>query len=164
MAERDLLVRIIGDDRDLQRALLNTQRSVDSLDKRTATFGRNIGRAFAAAGIGVSVAASFRIIGDAIEDASALNEEISKSQQVFGDAASAVQTWSETTARSIGVAQVEALKATGTFGNLFATVGLGQRPAAEMSQQLVAARRRPCLVQQRRPDGRPAGDSLGAHR
>ena len=47
MAERDLLVRILGDDRDLQRAIKNTDRSLEQIDNRTATFGRNIGRAFA---------------------------------------------------------------------------------------------------------------------
>ena len=37
MAERELLVRILGDDRDLQRALGNTERSVAAIDNRTAT-------------------------------------------------------------------------------------------------------------------------------
>jgi hypothetical protein len=137
MAERELLVRILGDDRDLQRALGNTDKRLTAIDNRTAAFGRNIGRAFAAAGVTLGTAAVFSVLGDAIDDASALNEEIAKSRQIFGDASTAIEAWSETTARSIGVAQVEALRATGTFGNLFATIGAGQEEAANMSRELV---------------------------
>jgi hypothetical protein len=137
VAERDLLVRILGDDKDLQRALANTEKRVTSIDNRVAGFGRNISRAFAAAGITLGTAAVFKGLSEAIADASALNEEVSKSQQVFGDSAVAIEAWSKTTANSLGIAQVEALRATGTFGNLFATVGAGQEEAAAMSQELV---------------------------
>jgi hypothetical protein len=137
VADRELLVRIIGDDRDLQRALGNTEKRVTQIDTRMQTFGKNIGRAFLAAGVAVGTAEIFRGLSAATQSAADLNEEISKSQQIFGDSAQSIEAWSKTTARSIGVAQVEALQATGTFGNLFSTVGLGQRDAADMSRALV---------------------------
>jgi hypothetical protein len=137
MADRELLVRIIGDDRDLQRALGSTERKVASIDSRMQNFGRNIGRAFLAAGVAVGTAEIFRGLAAATSSAAALNEEISKSQQIFGSSANSIEAWSKTTAGAIGVAQVEALQATGTFGNLFSTVGLGQQDAAAMSQALV---------------------------
>jgi hypothetical protein len=137
MADRELLVRIVGDDKDLQRALGSTEKRVKQIDGRMASFGKNVTRAFAAAGIAVGAAEVFQQLGKAVDAASALNEEIAKSNQIFGDAAAGIQVWSETTARSLGIAQVEALEATGTFGNLFATVGLGQEQSADMSKALV---------------------------
>lgn len=137
MADRDLLVRILGDDRDLQSSLKNTERSIQQIDKRTASFGRNIGRAFAAAGIAVGTAAVFKGLEDSIEAASALNEELSKSKQIFGDNAQFIKNWSETTAESFGVSQRAALEATGIFGNLFRVVELAPDQAAKMSQSLV---------------------------
>lgn len=134
---RDLLVRILGDDRSLQQAFTRTERRTRQFESRTTKLSSGLTRAFGAAGIALGTAAFFKGLGDSIKAASDLNEEVSKSRQIFGDASSAVEAWSEQTARSIGVARVEALSATGTFGNLFQTVGLGQEPAADMSQSLV---------------------------
>jgi hypothetical protein len=135
--DRELLVRILGDDRDLQRALTNTDRRLTAIDDRTARFGRNVGRAFAAAGIAVGTAALFDALGDSVEAASALNEELSKSRQVFGDSSQAIEAWSETTAQAFGISQRAALEATGVFGNLFRVVDLAPDQAADMSQALV---------------------------
>jgi hypothetical protein len=135
--ERELLVRILGDDRDLQRALGSTNRRLEQIDNRTAAFGRNLGRAFAAAGVAIGGAALFSALDDSVEAASALNEEISKSQQVFGQSSAAIESWSQTTAQSFGVSQRAALEATGVFGNLFRVVELAPDQAAAMSQALV---------------------------
>jgi hypothetical protein len=75
--------------------------------------------------------------GAPISAASDLNESLNKSQVVFGDAAGAIEAFSKTAATSLGLSQQKALEATGTFGNLFVSMGLGQAPAAEVSQQLV---------------------------
>jgi hypothetical protein len=137
MPDRELLVRIVGDDRDLQRALGNTNRRLEQIDTRTQTFGRNIGRAFAAAGIALGTAEVFRLAGDAVDAASALNEEISKSQQVFGASSEAIEDWSQTTASAFGISQRAALEATGVFGNLFRVVDIAPDQAADMSRALV---------------------------
>lgn len=137
MAEQDLLVRILGDDRDLQNALRNTDRSLKRIDDRTKSFGRNIGRAFAAAGITLGTAAVFKGISSSVEAASALNEELSKSQEVFADSSQEIETWSRSTASSFGISQRAALEATGVFGNLFGVVGLLPEQSAAMSKALV---------------------------
>ena len=137
MAERELLVRILGDDRDLQRALKNTDRNVAAIDNRTASFGRNIGRAFGAAGITVGAAGLFSVLGDSIDAASDLNEQLSRTEVVLGDSAGAMIAWSETTATSMGISQRAALAAGATFAGLFQTVGVAQDEAGQFSRVLV---------------------------
>jgi len=136
VAERELLVRIVGDDRALQQAFTRSSRSAAQFEGRMATVGRGVSGAFAGAGIALGTTAVIGFARQAIDAASDLNEEITKSQKVFGDSADEILAWSETTASSLGIAQTQALQATGIFGNLFNTVGLGTDQSAEMSQSL----------------------------
>jgi hypothetical protein len=73
----------------------------------------------------------------AVDAASALNEQISASTVVFGKQAKAVQTWAKGGAEAFGLSQTEALKAANAYGNMFATVGLGQKDVTAMSKSMV---------------------------
>lgn len=137
MADRDLLVRILGDDRDLQRALKNTEKSVQQIDSRTAAFGKTIKTAFGAAGIAIGVRELLQGVDASIEAASDLNEQISKSNVVFGDSAAVIKDWSEETATAIGISQRAAVGAAATFGAIFVNTGQAQDDAAEFSKTLV---------------------------
>lgn len=147
MAERDLVVRLIGDDRDLNRAFTNTERRTRQFESRMTATNQTLrgalsgfgGRSALLFGSGafISTAAITAGIAKSVEAASDLNEEIAKSQQVFGDSARDIRDWSTTTASSMGIARVEALRATGTFGNLFRVVDIAPEQAAEMSRALV---------------------------
>ena len=136
MPERELLVRIVGDDRSLQAAFARSSRGAQQMETRTASLGKNLSRGFAAAGVTVGLGVALQAGRQFASMASDLNEEITKSQKVFGDSADEILAWSETTASSMGIAQTQALQATGIFGNLFNTVGLGVDQSAEMSQAL----------------------------
>jgi hypothetical protein len=135
--DRELLVRILGDDRDLQRTLSNTDRRLTAIDNRTAAFGKNITQAFAVAGIAVGTSELFRLAGDAVDAASSLNEQLSRTRVVLGESADGVIDWSETTAQAFGISQRAALQATATFAGLFKTVGVQEAQAARLSQALV---------------------------
>lgn len=138
MPERTLTVRIIGDDRSLQQAFKRGERSGKQFEVGVAGLGATLTRSLlpaAAAVLGVQKA--FSVLGQSVDDASAINEEVSKSAQVFGASSNEVVAWSDTTARAIGVSKRAALEATGIFGNLFATVELAPEVAAEMSRSLV---------------------------
>jgi phage-related protein len=76
--------------------------------------------------------------GGPINAASDLNESLNKSSVVFGAAAGAVEDFSKTAATALGMSQQKALEATGSFGNLFVSMGLGAAPASDMSMNLVA--------------------------
>ena len=137
MAEQELLVRIVGDDRDLQRALGSTEKSLKRLDSRTAAFGKNIKTAFGAAGITLGATTIATELKAAIGAASNLNEQISRTKVVLGDSAQEMIEWSKTTSSAMGISQRAALAATATFAGLFQTVGVNQQEAGRLSQSLV---------------------------
>ena len=74
-------------------------------------------------------------ITKAVNSAVDLGEETSKSFVVFGDAADKIQEFAISAAR-IGLSETAALQATGTFGNLFRAMGVGQGQAAEYAQTM----------------------------
>jgi hypothetical protein len=73
----------------------------------------------------------------AINMASDLEETKNKVAVVYGDMTASVMAWSQTSATAMGQSQQQALDAAGSYGNLFLTMGLGQKPAADMSMNLV---------------------------
>jgi hypothetical protein len=76
-------------------------------------------------------------IKKSVDAASDLNEQITKSQQVFGNSAKAVLDWSNTTTDSIFVSQRAALEAASTFGNLFSAQGFSNEKSSQLSRNLV---------------------------
>jgi hypothetical protein len=74
---------------------------------------------------------------DVIMAASNMNESLAKMQVVFGENASAVEKWADTSSTAMGMSKQSAVEAAGTYGNLFQAFGLGQQPAQEMSTILV---------------------------
>lgn len=138
MAERTLTVRIVGDDKSLQQAFARGGKGAKGFEAKVSGLGPALTRSLvpvAASVIGVQ--AAFSGISASVSAASSLNEEVSKSKQIFGASSSAVLDWSSTTASAIGVSQVAALQATGIFGNLLNTVGLAPDKTAAMSRGLV---------------------------
>lgn len=96
------------------------------------------GTARRAAGLVAGAFAGAQAIGffkDAIAGASDLSESISKNNTVFGEASAAVIAFSEGAAKGLGQSQAQALEATGVFGNLIRSLGVGAQPAADMSVQ-----------------------------
>jgi tetratricopeptide (TPR) repeat protein len=87
------------------------------------------------AGVGVAAVGGF--LKGAISAASDLNEVASKSRNVFGASADAMEQWAEGGAESFGLSKRAALEAAGGFGNMFAQLGVGQQQAAGMSRSIV---------------------------
>jgi hypothetical protein len=73
----------------------------------------------------------------AIDAASNLNEQISKTGVVFGAAGADVIKFSKTTATGIGISQRAALEAAGTFGNMLVPMGIAPGAAAKLSTSMV---------------------------
>lgn len=74
---------------------------------------------------------------DAIGQASNLGETMSKSAAVFGSSNKIIQQFAATSAKSLGQSKTEAVAAAAQFGNMFNQLGIGQKPAAQMSLQMV---------------------------
>jgi uncharacterized coiled-coil DUF342 family protein len=81
---------------------------------------------------GVAAAGLFKLAGKASD----LNEVISKSQVLFGDAADEVEKWASGAATSIGQSKRAALEAATTFANLGRNAGLSGLDLANFSTKL----------------------------
>jgi hypothetical protein len=95
------------------------------------------GATLAASAAFLAGAAGVKIAAVSIGAASDRTEQLNKSVEVFADSAPAIQRWAETTATSLGISETAALSASSTYGELFRTLGVGPKQAAELSKSLV---------------------------
>lgn len=89
-----------------------------------------------AAGIGIAAGAVVKFGGQAVAAASGLNEQISKTQAVFGDSSNSILTWADDAATSLGQSKTQALEAASSFGNMFLQLGLTKGAAVDMSKSM----------------------------
>jgi hypothetical protein len=74
-------------------------------------------------------------LSDAVQNATNLGEEASKSNVIFGKSAVQIAKFADS-ASAIGLSRQAALQATGAFGNLFTAMGLGSDRAAEYATKM----------------------------
>lgn len=77
------------------------------------------------------------VIQQSVKDASDLTETINKIGVAFGSSSKEIIAWSQNSDTALGQSQTQALNAAASFGLLFKNIGLGVKPAADMSEQLV---------------------------
>lgn len=115
---------------------------IDKASGKAGGFGKTMGSIGKIAGgaIGATVA-TIGAVGGAlattIDPASDLAETMSKNGVVFGEWADDVEKFGEAAASSLGMSKNQALAATGTYGNLFRSMGIGVETSADMSMNLV---------------------------
>lgn len=95
------------------------------------------GAAAAASAIAGLASSAVSSISTAVNAATSLGEETSKSAVIFGGAASEIQKFADNSV-AIGLSRQAALQATGSFGNLFTAMGLGSNQAAEYATTMTA--------------------------
>lgn len=144
MAKDGIRVHVYGDydDRDINQAIrhLNSlRRDVDQTEKKFSGMSRGMkvaGAAIAAA----AAAAAYGVVkfaGESIQAASDLDESLSKTRTVFGDASASVEKFAKDASVNLGLSEQAALEATSTFGNLFTAMGINAGKAAGLSQEVV---------------------------
>lgn len=137
-------VKIDGDynNKDIKRAISDLKALDDNADQTRKKFGamsngmKIAGAAIAAAG----AAAAYGIVkfaGQSIAAASDLDESLSKTRTVFGDASASVENFAADAAKNLGLSEQAALEATSTFGNLFTAMGINAGKAAGLSTEVV---------------------------
>jgi hypothetical protein len=140
--ERVFKVQILGNADGAIAAFKKLGREGERTLGQLQTVGKVLGGAFdfvkktaliAGAAIGAVGAASFV----AVQKASDLNETITKSNVIFGDAARTVQAFADTAARSLGQTRQEAIDAAATFGTFGKSAGLGGLELANFSTKFV---------------------------
>jgi hypothetical protein len=136
MASRTLSVTITGDATGAQRAMASVSDGADSLSSKFTSVGQKLMSAGAKMTVGLTL--PLGLLGKAAFDAASdLEESISKVNVVFEDSAPIIQKWSRDAAENLGMSRQAALEAAGTFGNLFRALGVGIKPATDMSKKLV---------------------------
>lgn len=120
------------------------EKELSSFEKKTHKIAKSIAKGFKERighklfdGLTSAARAVPGVLTDAVKSASSLNEQIGKSEAVFGDSADAMKKWSKGTADAIGMARVESLEAAGTFGTFFNALKFSDSEAADMSRTLV---------------------------
>jgi hypothetical protein len=139
---RELVVRIVGDSRDVERALARSSKAAKGFEAQITGLGGSFRRAFAGTAAAFGATAGIGVVVDqlkgAVDAASDLSEQMSKTNVVFGKSAAGITDWSTKTATAMGLSQRKALAAASTFGLLFKNVGQGDAAASDLSTRLVA--------------------------
>ena len=128
---------ISGDASKAEKTLLSFEKKTKAIAKSIAKgFSERIGHKLFD---GLSRAASKvpDFLSGAVNAASSMNEELGKSQAVFGASAKTIEGWSKKTADAFGISRLEALQATGTMGNLLRAFDVTEDKASKMATTLV---------------------------
>lgn len=125
MAKR-VVVEFAGDTSKLDKAFAQVKSGSSGLEK-----------AFKGVAAGAAFGLVTASIGDAIQAASDLTESMSKSANVFGASAAAIDAWAQQGAEDFGLSKKAALEAASSFGNMFSQLGVTSDRAATLSQNMV---------------------------
>lgn len=126
----------------MKTSLDENEKAMESLGKETTSTGeklQSVGDKISSIGSKLkwlSAGAATGLTG-MFKAASDLNENLNKTEVVFGDLSNDVIEWSKTTLNSFGVAQSSALEMSSYFGDMATSMGLTTEQAALMGQELV---------------------------
>lgn len=140
----DNRVRIRADlDNNVSKGLGQMRHDFDATAKSTGAQtllqGVGLGAGVSAWGLLDRAAAGVvDTIFDSIRAGSDLNETVSKTGVIFGDAADGVLTWGDATAETLGIAKRDALEAASGFAQLYLSADQTAESAADMSEKTVA--------------------------
>lgn len=136
MAEiRTLKLNLLADVDQFSKGLKGARGDIDNLGYKIGQFAKTAAKAFAVVVAAAGVMA-VKIGKDSIEAASNLNESITKTQVIFGDASKEIVAFSKTTAKSLGISQREALDAASTFATFGKAAGLTGKNLTSFSTDL----------------------------
>jgi hypothetical protein len=125
---RPLFISIQADTKGFGKSLSDAEKRTKKFHATVEKMGKAAGLAFAALG---AFAIKFGI--DAVKSASDFNEELSKSQVIFGETAKSIEDFSKSAAKSLGLSQKQALEATSTFATFGKAAGLTGKDLANFS-------------------------------
>lgn len=119
------------------------KKGLNNAENETKTFSSKLGKtlqagalAFAALGT-AAFTAGVKIGKDALLAAADFNEEISKSEVIFGNVAKDVQDFAKKSVRAIGLNRGEALRASSNFATFGKAAGLSGKELADFSTDFV---------------------------
>lgn len=109
------------------------RQELNSLEGSATKTGKGFAVASRVAAAGMlAIGAGAKVAVDAASD---LAEEVSKSQQIFGNQAKGIEDFASRAASALGQSKQAALDATSTFGQIGQKAGLGGAAAADFAKQ-----------------------------
>ncbi len=128
---------ISGDASKAEKTLLSFEKKTKAIAKSIAKgFSERIGHKLFD-GLSSAAAKVPQFLSGAVDAASSMNEELGKSEAVFGSSAQTIEAWSKKTADAFGISRLEALQATGTMGNMLRAFDITGDKASDMAMNLV---------------------------
>lgn len=126
--ERELRSSVLRQERQLTELRTITSRGVLG-----AVSGRGVGLGIAGIAGGIGIAS---LVSSGYQDAVNFGEQVNKNKVVFGEFIDAILAFTSQAPTALGATQAAALEATGTFGNLFRSLGLAGGQSAMLSVSL----------------------------
>jgi len=129
---RTLKLNLLADVDQFGKSLNKADNDTKGFSKNLTKYGKMVAAAFVAAGAAAgAMAVKFGL--DAVKAASDLNEEISKTNVIFGETADEIIAFSKTADKSFGLTQKEALTASSSFAVLGKNAGLTGKELSKFS-------------------------------
>lgn len=145
---RTLKIDVVADNKKLTKTLRDSENEVNRFGKKLEGLGTgaalgsrgSLGSSAAllkGGGLALGAGVASQKILQLTTAASDLNEQVSKSNVIFGKSAGEIDAWSKTTAKAFGISRTEATAAAATFGALFTGTGESEAAAAKLSKTVV---------------------------
>lgn len=125
----DIIVRLIGDVRDLDNKFASIGSKLDKLAGKFSSAGKKLTSHLTLPLVGLGLVA--------FESASKLEQSMESVSRIFGSSSGAVEAFASTSETSLGMTKQATLDAVAQFGNMFEAMGIGTQKAASMSESIV---------------------------
>lgn len=131
---RTMKLNLLADVSGFSTGINTADKEAKGLSGKMEKYGKRMAAAFAVAAAAAG-AMAVKIGLDSVKAASDLNEEINKTEVVFGDTAQEIKDFAKTADRALGLTNKEALKAASTFAILGKNAGLSGRELSGFAKQ-----------------------------
>lgn len=125
----ELFALVTAEDGPFRSAMDNVGKSLKETGSKVSGFGKTLTLGLTTPIVGAGIAA-FKLASD-------YEESLNKVNVAFGDSASEVKSWSDTTLKQFGIARGSALDMAALFGDMSTSMGFSTSEASKMSTELV---------------------------
>jgi hypothetical protein len=116
-------LNLLADVSKFSTGINTADKEAKGLSGKMEKYGKRMAKAFALAAAAAG-AMAVKIGLEGVQAASALNEEISKTEVIFGDVSDEIKDFARSADRALGLTQKEALSAASTFATFGKAAGL----------------------------------------
>jgi hypothetical protein len=126
-------LNLLADVSKFSTGINTADKEAKGLSGKMEKYGKRMAKAFALAAAAAG-AMAVKIGLEGVQAASDLNEEISKTEVIFGDVAGEIKAFATTADRALGLTQKEALSAASTFATFGKAAGLSGKELSTFSR------------------------------